>query len=58
MNGVDRVTTEMDEAMSQLKRALRGIPSSAFAGSHKALARAVANLHTEMRWARLAAADA
>jgi hypothetical protein len=58
MNGVDRVTREMDEAMAALRRSLRGIPVSAFGGSHKALARAVANLHTEMRWARLAAADA
>ncbi|GAA3437010.1 hypothetical protein [Kutzneria kofuensis] len=58
MNGVDRVTMEMDEAMNALKRSMRGIPVAAFASSHKVLARAVATLHTEMRWARHAAVDA
>ena len=57
MNGVDRVTMEMDEAMAALKRSMKGIPVAAFAGSHKVLARALATLHTELRWARLASAD-
>ncbi|MEV6604896.1 hypothetical protein [Kutzneria sp. NPDC051319] len=57
MNSIDRLTTEMDEAMAQLKRSMRGIPVAAFAGSHKVLARALATLHTELRWARHAAID-
>jgi hypothetical protein len=48
---------EMEEAMAALKRSMRGIPVQTFAASHKVLSRAVATLHTEMRWARLAAAD-
>jgi hypothetical protein len=60
MNGVDRVVMEMDEAMTALQGSLRGIPvrRDGFLADHKALARAVATLHTELRYARLRAADA
>lgn len=60
MNGVDRVANEMDEAMAKLKRSMRGIPvrREGFTADHKDLARALATLHTELRWARLRAADA
>jgi hypothetical protein len=59
VNGIDRVTMEMDEAMVALRRSMRGVPvrREGFTADHKGLARVLANLHTEMRWARLAAAD-
>jgi hypothetical protein len=60
MNSVDRVANEVDEAMTALKGALRGIPArrEGFLNDHKALARSLATLHTELRYARLRAADA
>jgi hypothetical protein len=54
-HSVDRVISEVDNAMGMLKTALKGIPvrREGFAADHKALVGKVAHLHTELRYARV-----
>jgi hypothetical protein len=55
MYSVDHVMAEMDDAMLMLRKALRGIPArrEGFLKDHESLAKKVAHLHTELRYARV-----